>query len=80
MMQVLPILKECQYMKRPSALNEVKLDDVENIEVSLFICLSLNIFEIRASKARPKQDHTSHHCCCIKVFITITCTPGLRGV
>jgi len=34
MMQVLPLLKECQYMRRPSALNDVKLDVVENIETS----------------------------------------------
>lgn len=34
MMQVLPLFKECQYMRRPAALNDVKLDNVENIETS----------------------------------------------
>jgi len=34
MMQVLPKLKECLYMRKPSLLNDVKLDDVQNIETS----------------------------------------------
>ena len=63
MMQVLPILKECHYMRRPSALKEVKLDDVENVEVSLFICLSLNFFRNQGLQVKTKTG--SHHCFCI---------------
>ena len=63
MMQVLPVLKECQYMRGPSALNDVNFDDVENIEVSLFISLSLNFF--RNQGHQGKTITGSHHCCCI---------------
>merc|ERR1719464_1558300 len=34
MMQALPKLKECHYMRRPSALDAVNFDDVKNIETS----------------------------------------------
>jgi len=34
MMQALPILKECHYMRRPAALNDVNFDDVRNIATS----------------------------------------------
>ena len=57
MMQVLPKLKECLYMKKPSVLNDVKLDDVQSIKVTFLIHFRLYTravlqveFQVRASK------------------------------
>ena len=57
MMQVLPKLKECLYMRKPSLLNDVKLDDVQNIEVTFSIYCRLYTgavfqveFQVRVAK------------------------------